>query len=79
MKITCPNCGEIITVHGLGRKRLPIPLDIIIEAFRTSNNNYSAAARYMTYVMGRRITPGFVHGRLKGNLCQLTASASPKK
>jgi hypothetical protein len=34
MKIRCPKCGEEITVSGLGRKSLNIPLINICESLR---------------------------------------------
>lgn len=44
MKTTCPNCGELITLGGLGRKRLNIPLKNICEALRSCKSVAAAAA-----------------------------------
>jgi DNA invertase Pin-like site-specific DNA recombinase len=35
MKITCPGCGEIIIVNGLGRKTLDVPVENIFNALST--------------------------------------------
>ena len=34
MKVQCPNCGETVTVHGLGRKPLNIALKNVCESLR---------------------------------------------
>ena len=46
MIIQCPHCGERVTVNGLGRKRLNIPLKNICEVLR-SDGNVAAAARQL--------------------------------
>jgi hypothetical protein len=32
MKIICPDCGKVIEVHGLGRKRLELPVKNIYDS-----------------------------------------------
>jgi len=34
MEIKCENCGKIITIQGLGRKRLNIPVKIVCDALQ---------------------------------------------
>lgn len=65
MLVQCPHCGGTVVVNGLGRKRLDITLEFILEAYQLCENNYSATARLLSGKLGQRITPGFVHGRIK--------------
>jgi len=34
MIVQCPSCGQTVTVHGLGRKRLNIPLKNVCECLK---------------------------------------------
>jgi len=43
MKVQCPNCGETISVNGLGRKPLNIPLKNVCESLRTHRSVADAA------------------------------------
>jgi hypothetical protein len=43
MIIPCPHCGKPVTVNGLGRKPLNIPLKNVYEALR-GHGNVAAAA-----------------------------------
>jgi len=43
MKVRCPNCGEPISVNGLGRKPLNIPLKIVCDALQAHHNVMAAA------------------------------------
>jgi len=43
MILQCPNCGEKMTVNGLGRKPLNIPLKNICEALKVYRRIEAAA------------------------------------
>ena len=43
MIVQCPNCGKKVTVPGLGRKPLNIPLKNICEALRGHSSVEAAA------------------------------------
>ena len=43
MLVQCPHCGESISVNGLGRKPLNIPLKNICESLRTHRSVAAAA------------------------------------
>ena len=43
MKIHCKQCGSIIMVNGLGRKRLNIPLKNVCESLQAHRNVVAAA------------------------------------
>ena len=43
MIVQCPNCGETISVNGLGRKQLNIPLKNVCESLRTHRSVADAA------------------------------------
>lgn len=60
MKILCPNCGETISVKGLGRKPLNIPLKIVCESLRAHHNVLAAAKE-----LG--CSEGYIFGVLKTN------------
>ncbi len=34
MKITCEKCGNVIAVQGLGRKRLGMPVKIVLDTLQ---------------------------------------------
>ena len=44
MIIPCPHCGKPVTVNGLGRKPLNIPLKNVCDALQT-NRSVAAAAK----------------------------------
>ncbi|MFA4836812.1 MAG: hypothetical protein WC749_12175 [Dehalococcoidia bacterium] len=58
MIVLCPNCGAEVPVHGLGRKRLDIPLKNICEALR-SHRGMSPAARELG------CSQGYIYNSLK--------------
>ena len=60
MIVTCPHCGEAVTVNGLGRKRLNIPLKNILESLRAHRNVAAAAIE-----LG--CSPAYIFGSLKTN------------
>ena len=60
MIVTCPHCGKAVTVNGLGRKRLNIPLKNILESLRAHRNVAAAATE-----LG--CSPAYIFGSLKAN------------
>ena len=60
MIVTCPHCGEAVTVNGLGRKRLNIPLKNILESLQDHRNVVAAAIE-----LG--CSPAYIFGSLKTN------------
>ena len=60
MKVQCPNCGETVEVFGLGRRRLNIPLNNILEALQAHKNVEAAALE-----LG--CSPAYIFGVLKAN------------
>jgi hypothetical protein len=44
MKITCPGCGKVLVVSGLGRKKLGIALNNVCESLRHKKSISLAAA-----------------------------------
>jgi hypothetical protein len=51
MLVQCPNCGKKVTVNGLGRKPLNIPLKNICEALR-GHSSVEAAANELNCSQG---------------------------
>jgi len=43
MIIHCPNCGKSVTVNGMGRKLLNIPVKIICDTLRAHSTVLGAA------------------------------------
>ena len=43
MLIQCPHCGGMVTVNGLGRRRLNIPLKNVCESLKAHRNVVAAA------------------------------------
>jgi len=41
--IQCPHCGGMVTVNGLGRRRLNIPLKNVCESLKAHRNVVAAA------------------------------------
>lgn len=60
MIIQCPRCGEKVTVKGLGRKPLNIPLKNVYEALQT-HGSVAAAANELG------CSPGYIFNILKAN------------
>ena len=64
MKIQCPHCGKLVTVNGLGRKPLNIPLKNVCEALQT-NRSVAAAAKELN------CSQGYIFKVLKANELKL--------
>jgi len=60
MKIECPHCGKVVTVNGLGRKRLNIPLKNICEALQLFRNVAIVAQEF-------NCSQGYIYKILKEN------------
>ena len=60
MKVKCPNCDNIITINGLGRKPLNISLKNICESL-ISTKNIKDTAREL------HCSEGYVYNTLKVN------------
>lgn len=43
MKVQCPNCGETISVNGLGRKPFNVPVTEVYDALRLYRSVSGAA------------------------------------
>ncbi len=43
MLVRCPHCGQTVTVYGLGRKRLSIPLKNVCESLKVHRSVVAAA------------------------------------
>ena len=68
MEVTCPNCKEIITVGGLGRKRLAIHFNIVSKALQPNKKGVPHlinTAIEIEKLTGIKVTPGFVSHRLR--------------
>lgn len=60
MEIQCPSCGNSITVNGLGRKRLNIPLNNVYESLQ-AHQSVEVAAHELN------CSPAYIFGVLKAN------------
>ena len=60
MNILCPNCGETISVNGLGRKPLNIPLKIVCESLKAHRDMVAAAQEL-------NCSQGYIFAVLKAN------------
>ena len=60
MIVKCPYCGRKITVNGLGRKRLNIPLINVCESLQTYGSVLGAANDL-------NCSGGYIFGVLKAN------------
>lgn len=60
MKVQCPRCGSTVPVHGLGRKRLNIPLKNILDALQ-KHRSIIPAAREL------QCSPAYIFKTLKAN------------
>ncbi len=70
MKVLCPDCGNLITVNGLGRKSYNIPFTKVCKALVATINkdgspNYSVAARWLASEQGRIISSGYIWKQIK--------------
>ena len=60
MIVLCPNCGKPVTVNGLGRKPLNIPLKYICDALQ-AHRSVEAAAQELS------CSQGYIFNALKAN------------
>ena len=60
MIIPCPHCGKPVTVNGLGRKPLNIPLKNICEALQLFRNVAVVAQEL-------NCSQGYIYNALKAN------------
>jgi len=67
----CPYCGRKITVNGLGRKRLNIPLINVCESLQTHGSVVAAANEL-------NCSEGYIFGVLKANGLKLKDVISGK-
>ena len=58
MRIKCPHCHQIITVNGLGRPRLDMPVKNVLDAI-SRYKTIAGAAR----VLG--VSRGYIYNRIK--------------
>ncbi len=60
MIVQCPHCGKPLSVNGLGRKRLDIPLKNVLESLQ-AYRDVTAAPRELG------CSPSYIFGVLKKN------------
>ena len=60
MIVQCPHCGKSVTVNGLGRKPLNIPLKNVCEALQAHHN-------VMTATQELGCSQGYIFKVLKAN------------
>jgi len=60
MLVQCPRCGQPVTVNGLGRKPLNIPLKNVLESLQ-AHRDVRVAARELN------CSPSYIFGVLKKN------------
>lgn len=60
MIVRCPHCGKKVTVNGLGRKPLNIPLKNVLESLHVCRNVNAAATE-----LG--CSPSYIFNVLKEN------------
>ena len=60
MLVQCPNCGKLVVVNGLGRKRLNIPLKIICEALEVYSSIEAARQKL-------NCSQGYIYNSLKAH------------
>ncbi len=58
MLVRCPHCGGTVTVGGLGRKRLDIPLKNVYECLQAQRSVVTAAKEL-------KCSPAYIFGVLK--------------
>ena len=66
MIVQCPHCGKPVSVNGLGRKRLDIPLKNVLESLQ-AYRDVTAMARDLG------CSPSYIFGVLKKNGLKLNA------
>ena len=71
MIVKCPSCGKSITVKGLGRKRLNIPLINVCESLQKHGSVLGAANDL-------NCSEGYIFGVLKFNGLKLKAVINGK-
>lgn len=64
MIIKCPHCGKPVTLNGLGRKRLNIPLKNVCESLQACQSVEVAAHEL-------NCSPAYIFGVLKTNRLKL--------
>lgn len=69
MIVQCPHCGQSITVNGLGRKPLNIPLKNVCECLK-EHGSVKAAAQELG------CSQAYIFGVLKANGLRLKDMAS---
>ena len=60
MIVQCPHCGKPVSVNGLGRKRLDIPLKNVLESLQ-AYRDVTTVARDLG------CSPSYIFGVLKKN------------
>ena len=60
MIVQCPHCGQPVSVNGLGRKPLNIPLKNVLESLQ-AHRDVTSAARELS------CSPSYIFGVLKKN------------
>ncbi len=60
MIVQCPNCGNKVSVSGLGRKRLNIPLKNVLESLQAHRSVVAAAQKL-------DCSQGYIFNVLKAN------------
>jgi AraC-like DNA-binding protein len=60
MIVKCPHCGKKVSVNGLGRKPLNIPLKNVLESLQV-HHSVTAAAQELG------CSPSYLFGVLKAN------------
>ena len=60
MIVKCPYCERTLTVNGLGRKRLDIPLNNVCESLQVYKDVVAAAKEL-------HCSQGYIYGVLKAN------------
>ena len=72
MERKCPNCGAMIAMRGLGRKRLPILFNNVSKAlqwhsrgYRRGQPHFLNTAKKIFELYGIEVTAGFVQLRLQ--------------
>jgi hypothetical protein len=60
MKVTCPYCGNTVTIRGLGRKPLDVPVENILDSLR-KRGSVAVVAQELG------CSRGYIYGVLKAN------------
>lgn len=77
MEKRCPNCGAMVVMRGLGRKRLPIPFNNISNVlqwhsrgFWRGKPHFLNTAKKILELYDIEVTAGFVQLRLQEEAAQ---------